>query len=94
MRSTVARARIRDLRYRAVVQLCSCSSARPDVFLRQLLREQQPDVVLVRAQVGEPFSARNASSIWPAFCMRSAYSRKFFFASLLKPFVALILPSL
>ena len=40
------------------------------------------------------FSARNASSILPAFCIRSAYSRKFCLASLLKPFFALILPSL
>ena len=40
------------------------------------------------------FSARNASSSLPAFCMRSAYSRKFGFASPLNPLAALILPSL
>ena len=39
-------------------------------------------------------SARNASSFLPAFCMRSAYSRKFCLASPLKPLAAEILPSL
>ncbi len=38
--------------------------------------------------------ARKASSTRPAFCIRSAYSRKFCFASALKPLCALILPSL
>jgi hypothetical protein len=40
------------------------------------------------------FSARKASSTFPDFCIRSAYSRKFCLASLVKPFFALILPSL
>ena len=37
-------------------------------------------------------SARNASSRFPDFCIRSAYSRKFCFASVVNPLWALIFP--
>ena len=39
-------------------------------------------------------SARRSSSRCPAFCIRSAYSRKFLRASLRKPLLAEILPNL
>ena len=62
--------------------------------LRELVGEHEPNVVLVGTEIGELLQRPEGFVDFPAFCIRSAYSRKFCLASVLKPFCALIFPSL
>ena len=97
MRSTVARASLeRPSESIPLVQhLKLLDRLALSVLRHQLIGEHQPDVILVRTEIGELLQrAKRFVEACPLFCIRSAYSRKFCLASLVNPFFALILPSL